>query len=68
MPLTSEAARPVVAGYEQRMQMTTALNHLIKRYRDGIMIANLGPADGAVDRIELLGIRAEESRRLAVIV
>jgi hypothetical protein len=46
MPLTSEAARPVVAGYEQRMQMTTALNHLIKRYRDGIMIANLGPADG----------------------
>jgi len=43
------------------MQMVAALNHLIKQDQDRIMIANLEPADGVMERIEFLSIRAGDS-------
>ncbi len=47
----------MVAGYEQRMQMATAFNHLIKHDLDRIMIVDPGTADGgAMEWIEFLGL------------
>jgi CRISPR-associated protein Cas2 len=52
-----------------RVEMIAALTDLIKHDLDRIMIVDLGPADGgAMERIEFLGVRAEDSPRKAVIV
>ena len=52
-----------------RVEMIAALTDLIKQDQDRIMIVNLGPADGgAMERIEFLGLRAEDIPRKAVIV
>ena len=52
-----------------RVEMIAALSDLIKHDLDRIMIVDLGPADGgAMERIEFLGIRAEDSQQKAVIV
>lgn len=49
--------------------MIAALTDLIKHDQDRIMIVDLGPADGgAMERIEFLGLRAEDSPKKAVIV
>ena len=52
-----------------RVELIAALTGLIKHDQDRIMIIDLGPADGgADDRIEFIGVRAEDSSRKAVIV
>ena len=52
-----------------RVELIAALTDLIKHDQDRIMIVDLGPADGgAMERIEFLGIRAEDSPRKAVII
>ncbi|MGI6015280.1 MAG: hypothetical protein ACOX84_02000 [Methanothrix sp.] len=51
------------------MELIAALTGLIKHDQDRIMIIDLGPADGgADDRIEFIGVRAEDSSPKAVIV
>ena len=52
-----------------RVELIAALTGLIKHDQDRIMIIDLGPADGgADDRIEFIGVRAEDSSPKAVIV
>ncbi len=47
-----------------RVELVAALTDLIKHDQDRIMIVDLGPADGgAMERIEFIGVRAEESSR-----
>ena len=52
-----------------RVELVAALTDLIKHDQDRIMIVDLGPSEGgAMERIEFIGVRTEESSRKAVIV
>lgn len=52
-----------------RVQMVAALTELIKHDEDRVMIIDLGPVDGSVEkRIEFLGVRPAEMERKAIIV
>jgi len=47
-----------------RAEMASALIDLIDEGEDGIMIIDLGPADGSVgERIEFLGVHPEQNGR-----
>lgn len=49
--------------------MIVALTELIKHNEDRVMIIDLGPAEGSVERrIELLGLHQQEMERKAIIV
>jgi CRISPR-associated protein Cas2 len=49
--------------------MIAALTDLIKQNEDRIMIIDLGPAEGSVEkRIEFLGMHPVEMKRKAIIV
>lgn len=52
-----------------RVEMIAALTDLIKQNEDRIMIIDLGPAEGSVERrIEFLGVYPDEMERKAIIV
>ena len=52
-----------------RVEMVAALTDLIKQTEDRIMIIDLGPAEGSVERrIEFLGMHPAEMERKAIIV
>lgn len=52
-----------------RVEMIAALTDLIKQNEDRIMIIDLGPAEGSVEkRIDFLGVRPVEMERKAIIV
>jgi CRISPR-associated protein Cas2 len=52
-----------------RVQLEEALTDLIKHNVDRVMIIDLGPVDGSVEkRIDFLGVRPAEMERKAIIV
>jgi len=52
-----------------RVEMIVALTELIKHDEDRVMIIDLGPAEGAVEkRIEFLGVHTIKVRQNAIIV
>ena len=52
-----------------RVEMVAALTDLIKQNEDRIMIIDLGPAEGSVEkRIEFLGVHPVQMERKAIIV
>jgi CRISPR-associated protein Cas2 len=52
-----------------RVEMIVALTELIKHNEDRVMIIDLGPAEGSVERrIEFLGVHEQEMGRKAIIV
>jgi CRISPR-associated protein Cas2 len=52
-----------------RVELVAALTNIIKHDEDRVMIINLGPLDGEVDRrIEFLGARPEMSDHSAIVV
>ena len=52
-----------------RVEMVAALTDLIKQTEDRIMVIDLGPAEGSVERrIEFLGMHPVEMERKAIIV
>lgn len=52
-----------------RVELVVALTELIKHTEDRVMIIDLGPAEGSVDRrIEFLGVHEQEMEQKAIIV
>ncbi|KUG21226.1 hypothetical protein ASZ90_009020 [hydrocarbon metagenome] len=52
-----------------RVELVADLTSIIKHDEDRVMIINLGPLDGEVDRrIEFIGVRPEVNSRSAIIV
>jgi len=52
-----------------KVELVATLTNTIKHDEDRVMIINLGPLEGEVDRrIEFLGIRPEANDRSAIIV
>jgi CRISPR-associated protein Cas2 len=52
-----------------RVEMLVMLTELIKHNEDRVMIIDLGPVEGSVEkRIEFLGVHPEEMERTAIIV
>jgi CRISPR-associated protein Cas2 len=52
-----------------RVEMIAALTGLIKHSEDRVMVIDLGPAEGSVERkIEFLGVHHQEMERKAIIV
>jgi len=52
-----------------RVEMVVALTELIKHNEDRVMIIDLGPAEGSIERrVEFLGVHQQEMERKAIIV
>ncbi len=52
-----------------RVELVAALTDIIKHDEDRVMIINLGPLEGEVDRrIEFLGVRPEMNDHSAIVV